>query len=108
MKRFWQSKLLLGQFLIGHGFSGFELEYCFHPTRRWRFDVAFPERKIALEIEGITKGGGRHQRIVGFEDDIEKYLNAQALGWRIVRVTPKRLSACTLWVDALKAQEVRG
>ncbi len=23
-------------------------EYVFHPTRKWRFDYAFPEQKIAL------------------------------------------------------------
>ena len=27
-------------------------EYRFHPKRRWRFDMAILEHKIAIEIEG--------------------------------------------------------
>ena len=27
-------------------------EYIFHPKRKWRFDFYFPERKLAVEIEG--------------------------------------------------------
>ena len=26
-------------------------EYLFHSTRKWRFDYAFPDSKIALEVE---------------------------------------------------------
>ena len=41
-------------------------EYRFHPERKWRFDFAWPERRFAVEIEGITPGQGRHQTIKGF------------------------------------------
>ena len=61
-----------------------EREYLFHPTRQWRFDFAFPEEKIAVEIEGW----GRHQSFSGFEDDCEKYNSAAKLGWRVFRYTP--------------------
>ena len=27
-------------------------EFKFHPVRKWRFDYAVPEHKIALEVEG--------------------------------------------------------
>ena len=29
-----------------------EPEYRFHPVRRWRFDFANPEYKVAIEFEG--------------------------------------------------------
>ena len=63
-------------------------EHRFHPERRWRFDFAWPEDKVAVEIEGIvwSEGGGRHQRGKGFEADCLKYLSAMDLGWRIVRI----------------------
>lgn len=68
-------------------------EFKFHPTRKWRFDYAFPAERVALEIEGGAFVGGRHTRGAGFVKDLEKYSHAAALGWRIVRVTPSQL--CT-------------
>ena len=41
-------------------------EYLFHPTRKWRFDYAIPDHKIALEVEGGVWTGGRHTRPQGF------------------------------------------
>ena len=59
-------------------------EYSFHPSRKWRFDFAWPQRLFAIEIEGL---GGRHQTTPGFLGDLEKYFEAFMLGWRIVRVS---------------------
>ena len=68
-----------------------EYEYRFHPTRRWRFDIAFPDWKIAIEIEGITPNVGRHQRMGGYEKDCEKYNAAQLLGWIVLRYSPRQI-----------------
>jgi very-short-patch-repair endonuclease len=62
-------------------------EYRFHSTRRWRFDFAIPDKKIAIEIEGGTWSGGRHTRGGGFRKDCEKYNTAAGLGWKIFRFT---------------------
>lgn len=61
-------------------------EYQFHPTRQWRFDFAWVDHKFAVEIEGLTYGGGRHQRLHGFLGDAEKYESAMLLGWTVFRV----------------------
>jgi len=62
-----------------------ELRFC--PDRRWRFDLAWPERMLAVEVEGGTWSQGRHTRGGGYEADCEK-LNAAAIaGWRVLRVT---------------------
>lgn len=66
-------------------------EHLFHPTRKWRFDYAIPEHKIALEVEGGVWTGGRHTRPQGFLGDIEKYNAGTLLGWRIFRVIPEDL-----------------
>lgn len=66
-------------------------EYKFHPTRRWRFDYAIPEHKIALEVEGGVWTGGRHTSPKGFLGDIEKYNTATIMGWRVFRTTPDEL-----------------
>ena len=62
-------------------------EYRFHPTRRWRFDRAYPECKVGIEIEGATWAGGRHTREPGYSGDCEKYNEAARLGWRVFRFT---------------------
>lgn len=62
-------------------------EYRFHPVRRWRFDWAWPDRRLGLEFEGGAYTGGRHVRGAGFEADCLKYSMAALLGWRVLRVT---------------------
>lgn len=66
-------------------------EYKFHPVRKWRFDYAILEHKIALEVEGGVWTGGRHTSPKGFLGDIEKYNTATLMGWRVFRVTPEEL-----------------
>lgn len=68
-------------------------EYKFHPTRRWRFDFAWPDHKLAVEIEGGTfkRGGGRHNRGLGHHADCDKYNAAAIAGWMVLRYTSKHL-----------------
>lgn len=68
-----------------------DTEVQFHPGRRWRFDYAWPESMVALEVEGGVWSGGRHTRGKGFLGDIEKYNAAASLGWRVFRVVPDAL-----------------
>lgn len=68
-------------------------EHRFHPVRRWRFDYAWIEHKVALEVEGGVWTGGRHTRGAGFVGDMEKYNAAVLAGWRVVRVVPGKLCA---------------
>ena len=63
-------------------------EYQFHPTRKWRFDYAWPLHKLALEVEGGIWTQGRHTRGAGALADMEKYSEAAILGWRLLYVTP--------------------
>ncbi len=67
-------------------------EYKFHPDRKWRFDYAWPELKVALEIEGGIWVRGRHNRGIGMINDMVKYNSAAILGWRILRYTPQNIS----------------
>lgn len=81
------------------GFHEPVAEYRFAPPRRWRFDWAWPEAKVALESDGGTwlPGGGRHNRGKGFLNDMEKGNRATALGWRVFHATPQTLcSSVTL------------
>ena len=66
-------------------------EHRFHGKRKWRFDIAFPEEKIAIEVEGGVFTGGRHTRGKGFLKDMEKYNTATTMGWRVLRVIPQEV-----------------
>ena len=41
-------------------------EHKFHDTRRWRFDLAFMDAKLAVEVEGGIWNYGRHNRASTF------------------------------------------
>lgn len=60
-------------------------QYQFDPARKWRFDFAWPMQKIAVELEGLTRQGGRHQRRDGYARDCEKYRAAALAGWLVLR-----------------------
>lgn len=64
-----------------------------HGPRRWRFDFAWPDRKIAAEVEGGTESGGRHVRPGGFDKDAEKYNAAAQQGWTVYRFTRRMVTS---------------
>lgn len=67
----------------------FEREFAFAKEmgRRWRFDLAMPDRKFAIEVEGGIWTKGRHVTGAGYTKDIEKYEAALLLGWIVYRCT---------------------
>jgi very-short-patch-repair endonuclease len=79
----------------------FVREYKFS-KRKWQADFAYPERKILVEVEGGTKpfynrAGklvvGRHSKGKGFDDDCEKYNEAQRLGWKVYRFSTSQVNS---------------
>lgn len=66
-----------------------EREYTFaaEANRRWRFDYAWPDKRIAVELEGGVWQGGAHQRAARFNSDCDKYNNAAVNGWTVLRYT---------------------
>jgi very-short-patch-repair endonuclease len=76
------------------------LEYKFHPVRKWRFDVAFPDAKVAAEIDGGAWSAGRHTRGAGFIADQKKTNAAALLGWSVYRFTWEDLKTA-YFVDTL-------
>ena len=64
------------------GLPDAELEYRFC-ERRWRFDAAWPDQKVALEYDGGTWIGGPHTTGAGHESDARKRNAAILLGWRV-------------------------
>lgn len=71
-------------------------EFKFHPTRKWRIDLCWPEQKLALEIEGGTfmDKGGHRGSIKGYVKDMEKYNTLSILGYSLLRFTPQQMEKC--------------
>lgn len=65
-------------------------EHRFHPTRKWRFDWAFPAIKVAVEFDGLY-GGTAHRSRAMVAKDSEKMNQAALLGWIVIRVNAPSL-----------------
>jgi very-short-patch-repair endonuclease len=70
-----------------------QTEIVFHPTRKWRFDLGYPDQMIAIEVEGGVYTRGRHTRGKGYEEDAVKYNEAQRLGWRVFRFSTGQVTS---------------
>lgn len=66
---------------------GMVQEFKFHPKRKWRFDYALPDKKLAFEYEGVMAVKSRHTTPTGMTGDCDKYNQAQYLGWKVYRFT---------------------
>jgi very-short-patch-repair endonuclease len=81
------------------------LEYPFDKQigRKHRFDLAWPEYKVAVEINGQawhTMGGGRH----GKDSDLEKLNLAVSMGWKVYQFSPQMLKDNPeRWIDMVRA-----
>jgi very-short-patch-repair endonuclease len=68
-----------------------EHQFC---NRKWRFDFAWPSKKVAVEVEGGTSfGKSRHSKGAGFERDAEKYNRAAREGWIVLRYSTRMVIA---------------
>jgi very-short-patch-repair endonuclease len=78
--------------LLANQFGEPVCEHRFHPKRRWRFDFAYPEHMVAIEVEGLVyKGKSRHTTVSGYKGDLEKYNEAAILGWKVIRFSQDQL-----------------
>lgn len=63
-------------------------ELIFSTERNWRVDVASPDLRIAVEIEG-----GVHRIKKRFEGDMDKYNALSRAGYALLRVRPKEVDS---------------
>lgn len=69
------------QQLVTRGAPSYLREYYFAKDRDWRFDFAWPERKVAVEIQG-----GAHRIKGRFKADLPKRAAALLAGWRVLEL----------------------
>ena len=68
-----------------------EFEFKFHPSRRWRFDIAWPDYKLAVEVQGGLFTGGRHTQGAALLKEYQKMNAAAVLGWRVLYFVPREI-----------------
>lgn len=86
-----------------------ETEVRFHPVRKWRLDLAWPdlEQPLGVEIQGGGWGRGKHRgkhhRPQGYRNDCEKMAHALMEGWRILFVVPEQIRSgeALAWIEEL-------
>ena len=76
-----------------------EREHRFHETRKWRFDLAWPQIRLAVEIQGGSFVGGGHNRAGQQAKDYEKLNEAQRQGWRVLQFNTMQLKDVAACVD---------
>lgn len=63
-------------------------EYRFDSVKRWRFDFAYLDCKLAIEVEGATWiPNTGHTSGVGYRENVRKYNAAVMQGWKLLRFT---------------------
>lgn len=88
----WEDYLF--QQLIDAKFPEPVREYRFlkEKKRRFRFDFAWPEHKIATEMQGGVFNRGGHVRPIGYTNDREKMNLAVIDGWAVFEVTSAQVN----------------
>lgn len=82
---------IVTQYWAGQGIPNPCLEHLFCPSRRWRFDYAWPLNWVALEVQGGLFIQGRHSRGPALLKEHEKLNTAAVQGWWILYCTPQQL-----------------
>lgn len=95
-------------FLASHGIPEPFYEVRFNPGRKWRFDLCWPDKMLALEIQGGIWTQGRHSRGAALIKEWEKLNTAAMHGWRILYCQPKDLLKDSMAQTILRSLDWRG
>ena len=84
-------------------------QYRFHPVRRWQLDFAWPDKKVACEVQGgiwmqtRTGRGKGHAHPKRVEEDCEKFCHLAMAGWLVLPVIPRWIRDWTAieWLESV-------
>jgi hypothetical protein len=85
-----------------------EAQHAFHPTRRWKFDWAHPESRVAIEVHGGTwMHKSRHVTGAGFWGDRIKMNAALRLNWKVFELISDDLTNRSVYDEIIDEIERR-
>ena len=67
------------------GLTGYKREYVAIPCRKFRWDFAFVEARLLIEVQGGIFTKSAHNTGQGLERDYTKYNLANLCGWRVLQ-----------------------
>lgn len=70
-----------------------ETQYPVVVGRQFRFDRAWPNQRVAVEVQGGVWIAGAHSRGSGVQRDCLKLSMAAAVGWRVLPVTAEMIES---------------
>jgi very-short-patch-repair endonuclease len=79
--------------LDAYGLTGYVREYQAIPGRKFRFDFAFVEARLLIEINGGTYSKGAHSTGIGLHRDYEKGNLAVQHKWRVLQFDCKMVKS---------------
>lgn len=94
---------VVSQYYISQGLPEPVFEHHIIPDRKFRWDIAFPSNKVAIEVQGgIWLPISGHKSGVHLKRDYTKNNLAVLAGWKVLYIEPK--DVCTLdTVNMIKA-----
>lgn len=82
---------IVSAYFVESGLPAPVFEHQHIPGRKFRIDVAWPDHKVGIEVQGGVWIRGKHGRGSGVVKDMAKR-NLQLLhGWRVIEVQPGEL-----------------
>ena len=78
---------------VDQGWPAPTAEHRFNLDRRWRFDLAWPNHWVAVEIQGGLFASGRHTQGAALRREFEKLNDAQVRGWIVLLILPEQITS---------------
>ena len=75
------------------GLTGYVREFAAIPGRKFRFDFAFVQERLLIEVQGGVWNGGAHGRPTGITRDMDKLNQAQIHGWKVLQFDTKMVKS---------------
>ena len=85
-EKFWAQIVEAG---IPRPIRQFEFAKCI--GRKYRSDYGWVDEKLLVELDGGLYIGGRHSTGIGRENDMERDAISCALGWKLMRFSPRHV-----------------
>jgi very-short-patch-repair endonuclease len=99
-------EVMLDDQLCLAGIDPEDTEFYAIPGRRFRWDFAWPSKKILVEVQGAIWVKGGHSTGTGITRDAEKLNLATLAGWKILIVTAEHIKSgqALLWIQEALSQ----
>jgi len=97
---------LLAAQIDAAGLGPFQTQFKAVTTRQFKFDFAWPEQLLLVEVQGGTWGRGGHSTGTGIARDCEKLALGVLAGYRVIHVTGNQVKdgLAIRWIHALLSE----